>query len=142
MKKLVTIYVKPHIYKVLRRDYAYTDVLLIRRRFHIYTHTNTTYPSKFETPQDDLRAVRMEGEDMNIRKAYAIVRSIEAQFGEKMNIYVMGQVSAGKPARTAVRNFLEKYDILDEEFKVDSAYKAWQRFEADEKPRNRIPLWI
>lgn len=142
MKKQVSIYVHPHIYKVLRRDYNYDDVLIIPKRFHIYMHTNTVHPRKYLVPDEDLREIKIEGPDMNYRKAYAIIKSIEAQFREKMNSYVLGQVTAGEPARTAVRDYLEKYDILDEEFKVDSAYKDWQRFEASNHKRSTIPLWI
>jgi hypothetical protein len=142
MKKQVSIYVNPHVYKILRRDYGYVDVLIIRKRYHIYMHKDTVHPRKFLVPDPNLREIKIEGPDMNGRKAYAIIRNIEAQFREKINTYVLGQTAAGYPARTAVRDFLEKYDILDEEFKVDSAYKDWQRFEANDKKRNRIPLWI
>lgn len=142
MKKQVSIFVNPHIYKVLRRDYGYQDVLIIRKRFHIYTHNNTEYPKKFLVPNGDLKEIKMEGPDLNFRKAYAIIRNIENQFKEKMNMFILGQNKAGYPARSAARDFLERYDIMEEELKIDSCYKDWQRFEANDKKRNRIPLWI
>lgn len=142
MKKQVTIFANPHVYKILRRDYDYTDVLIIKKRYHIYMHRDTVHPKKFLVPGGDLKAINIEGPDMNIRKAYAIIKNVESQFRERMNTYVLGQVNTGMPARTAVRDFLELYDIMDEEFKLDSAYKDWQRFEANDRKRSRIPLWI
>lgn len=142
MVKEVTIYVQPHIYKVLRRDYDYTDRLKLAKRYHLNMHRDTLHPASKAIPAPDTKAIIIEGPDMNIRKAYAIIRNIEAQFREKINTYVLGQVNAGRAARTAVLEFLELYDILEEEIKLDSAYKDWRRFMATNKKRSRIPLWI
>lgn len=95
-----------------------------------------------ECQDDSWKEITIEGPDMNPHKAYFVTRSIESQFREKMNTYVLGQVKAGRAARTAVLEFLELYDILEEEIKLDSAYKDWRRFMATNKKRSRIPLWI
>jgi hypothetical protein len=131
-----------HIYKVLRRDYEYDDALILTKRYHIFTGTNPLRWKKWEEPIEGSVKIYVEGPDMNIQKAYAIIRSIESQFREKMNTYVLGQVNAGRQGRTAVLEFLELYDILEEEIKLDSAYKDWRRFMATNKRRSRIPLWI
>jgi hypothetical protein len=79
---------------------------------------------------------------MNSHKAYFIIRSIEYEFRDKMNTYVLGATKAGLPSRAALRDFIEVYDILEEELKLDSCYKDWSRFKAKNHRRDRIPLWI
>ena len=140
--KRVSIYANPHIYKVLRRDYNYKEALILAKRYHIYTGRNPQRWKKWEEEVEGAVKIYIEGPDMNSQKAYAIIRNIESQFREKINTYVLGQVKAGRAARTAVLEFLELYDILEEEIKLDSAYKDWRRFLATNKERSRIPLWI
>lgn len=142
MKKRIKFYVKPHVYKILRRDYNYTDVLIIKKRLHIYLDRNLDNFQRYIQPDQELKEILIEGPDMNARKAYAIIKRIEMQFRLTMNTYVLGKVEAGYPARTAVRDFIEKYDLEEHEIKLDSCYKDWQRFEDTDGKRNLIPLWI
>ncbi|WBL42370.1 hypothetical protein PBT90_00020 [Algoriphagus halophytocola] len=142
MIKQVHIYAPVHVFKILLRDYDYRDKLYLGKHYHIISPTNYQRCKKWMEPQEGSRRITIEGLDMNPFKAYAIIRSIDKQFREKMNTYVLGQVNAGRAARTAVLEFLELYDILEEEIKLDSAYKDWRRFMATNKKRSRIPLWV
>lgn len=113
------------------------------KRFQLIGHRhNPTWEKRAEKEDPTWKEVTIEGPDMNIHKAYFIIRSIEEEFREKMKAYVLGQSRAGVPARSAIRDFLEEYDILDEEIKLDSCYKDWSRFKAKNYRRSRIPLWI
>lgn len=141
--KQVRIFINSYTYKVLRRDYGYTDRLILPKRFQIIGHRdNATWEKRIEQKEESWKEVTVEGPDMNLHKAYFIIRSIENEFREKLNIYVLGQSRAGVPSRAAIRDFLEEYDILDEEIKLDSCYKDWSRFKAKNYQRGRIPLWI
>ncbi|MFN3758460.1 MAG: hypothetical protein ACK4SF_04515 [Algoriphagus aquaeductus] len=142
MVKQVSIFVKPYIYKVLRRDYGYQKALVLPKTYAIYMHTNTTYPFKFAEPIEGLKEIRIEGNKMNVRKAYAIIRNIESQFRAKLNAHIAAKTETGYPSRAALREYLELYDILDEEINLDSLYKDWSRFKAKEGKRGLIPLWI
>lgn len=140
--KQVRIFVQPHIYKILRRDHKYEGKLTIPQRFQLIGHTNPLRWKKWEVPQDNSKEIIVEGPNMNIHKAYFIIRSIENEFRDKMNTYVLGATKAGLASRAALREFIEVYDILEEELKLDSAYKDWSRFKAKNHRRDRIPLWI
>lgn len=140
--KQVRIFVQPHLYKILRRDYRYDGKLVMPRRFQLIGHTNPLRWKKWEIAQDNTKEIIIEGPNMNIHKAYFIIRSIENEFRDKMNTYVLGCTKAGIPSRAALREFIEIYDILEEELKLDSCYKDWSRFKAKNHRRDRIPLWI
>jgi hypothetical protein len=140
--KQVSIYVSPYLYKVLRRDYGYQDRLSLPKRYHIYMHRDTVHPARHLVPDSEKKEILIEGPDFNYRKAYAIIRNIEAQFREKMNVFVKAKTEAGVPSRAALREFIELYDILEEELKLDSCYKDWSRYKAKDNKRSLIPLWI
>ncbi len=142
MVKQVSIYIKPYLYKVLRRDYGYDKSLVLNKTYAIYMHTNTVYPFKFTEPIEGLKEIKIEGNKMNVRKAYAIIRNIESQFREKMLAHIWAKTETGYPSRAALREYLEVYDILDEEVNLDSMYKDWTRFKAKNGKRSLIPLWI
>jgi hypothetical protein len=48
-------------------------------------------------------------------------------FKEHLLTWVEGQQTAGIPAHTACKMFLEFYDIDEKEYSLDAAYKLWQR---------------
>jgi hypothetical protein len=140
--KQVRIFVYPHIYKILRRDHGYDGKLVLPRRFQLIGHTNPLRWKKWETPQEKSKEIIIEGPNMNLHKAYFIIRSIESEFREKMNTYVLGATKGGMPSRAALREFIEVYDILEEELKLDSCYKDWSRFKGRNHRRGQIPLWL
>jgi hypothetical protein len=141
--KQVRIFVNSYTYKILRRDYGYVDRLKVRKRFQIIGHRdNATWERRSENPDGSWKEITIEGPSMDLHKAYFIIRAIEEAFRDKMNIYVLGATKAGLPSRAALREFIEVYDILEEELKLDSCYKDWSRFKAKNHRRDRIPLWI
>lgn len=141
--KQVRIFINSYTYKILRRDYEYQGRLIMPKRFQLIGHRyNPTWERRAEKLDPTWKEIIIEGPEMNIHKAYFIIRSIEQEFREKLNIFVLGQSKAGVPARAAIREFLEEYDILDEEIKLDSCYKDWTRFKAKNYQKSRIPLWI
>ncbi len=141
--KQVNIFINSYTYKVLRRDHGYQGRLVLAKRFQIIGHThNPTWERRAEPLDDTWREITVEGPDMNLHKAYFIIRSIEEEFRDKMNTYVLGATKGGIPSRAALRDFIEKYDIMEEELKLDSCYKDWSRFKARNHRRDRIPLWL
>lgn len=141
--KQVRIFVNSYTYKVLRRDYGYDNKLVLRKRFQIIGHRdNFTWERRSEKVDETWREIIIEGPAMNLHKAYFIIRSIEEAFRDKMNTFVLGQSRAGVPSRAALRDFIEIYDIIESELKLDSCYKDWSRFKAKNHRRDRIPLWL
>lgn len=74
-------------------------------------------------------------------KLYTCARLMEHEFTTKMMLWVEAYVAAGLPAAEAIRLFFEKYDISEEDLKLETAYKRWQRHQTKEYQRDLIPLW-
>jgi hypothetical protein len=49
------------------------------------------------------------------------------EFRDRMFTVAAYAVKAGLPARNAIRKFLEAYNITDDEYDLDSAYRTWER---------------
>jgi hypothetical protein len=142
-KKIMTAPVKPHIYKMLRRDYQYEGLLELNKRMHLFIHTNTKAIKRyFLIPRDDMKTITVLMPYASEEKVYSIIRGFEREFREKLHLYVAAQVQARKPALEAVRCFLERYDISFEEYDYMTAYKSWQRFTVCEKKKENLRLWL
>lgn len=142
---MMTAPVKPHIYKMLRRDYQYEGVLEFNKRLHLFIHTNTKAIKQYFliSPEDTkMKTITVLMRYINEKKLYAIIRGLEREFRDKMHVYMQAQVEAGKPAFEAMKAFLDLYDISDEELKYSSCYKSWQRYKEEESKKENIRLWV
>jgi len=48
---------------------------------------------------------------------------------------MIAQYEAGIPSYQGIKNFLDHYGILEEEYSYDTGYRAWLRFKNDEHDR-------
>lgn len=62
-----------------------------------------------------------------LQKLVRINNAMDDAFKEHLLTWVEGQQTAGIPAHTACKMFLEYYDIDEKEYSLDAAYKLWQR---------------
>ncbi|WP_460444302.1 hypothetical protein, partial [Amycolatopsis magusensis] len=105
-KKMLTAPVKPHIFKMLVRDYGYEGVLEINQRF-MFVHTNQErWKEYFQQPKENMVPVVFLMPRPNEKKVYSIIRGFERQFRENMHLYIYAQVLAGKSALEAMRTYL------------------------------------
>ena len=57
---------------------------------------------------------------------------------ELFHTYVWAQKKAGIPASQAIDNFFEEYNITEDDYSRESAYKRWQRFQAKKKTQKNV----
>lgn len=74
-------------------------------------------------------------------RLYQLAQTIEHTFDQTLMLYVESAVEHGMAAAEAIAKFTDKYDLSEEDFKMETAYKRWQRYQKKEKERELIPLW-
>jgi hypothetical protein len=70
-----------------------------------------------------------------LQKLIRINHAMDDAFKEHLVTWIQGQNAAGIPAHTACKIFLEYYDIDENEYSLDAAYKIWQRSKESLKGR-------
>jgi hypothetical protein len=58
---------------------------------------------------------------------YGLHGQLAREFRDRMFTVAAYAVKQGLPARNAIRKFLESYNITDEDYDLDSAYRTWER---------------
>jgi hypothetical protein len=62
-------------------------------------------------------------------------REFDRIFKNMMYLWIMAQFEVGINNRVAVKNFLRQFEISDNEYSYESAYRAWSRYKKDEYRR-------
>jgi len=142
MMKAYEIPVTRPVLKMLRRDHGYSRHLNINR--WVFAKA-IGHPSNWEryisTTKNNQVRITLVCRYASIGKLYTCARLMEFEFDIKMMTYIQGATEAGMAAAEAIRCFFEKYDISEEDMKLETAYKRWQRFQDKEYQRDLIPLW-
>jgi hypothetical protein len=140
--KRYTIPVSKPVLKMLKRDYDYKnhmriDTMIIGKA----SNKSINWKNYVESTTDNQIRINVVCKHASYAKLYTIARLMENEFKTKMLLYVESAVDNNMEAATAIRNFMDKYDVSLEEYEMETAYKQWQRYKTKEKQRNLIPLW-
>lgn len=57
---------------------------------------------------------------------------------ELFHTYVWAQKQAGTPASEAIDNFYEEYNVTEDDYSRESAYKRWQRYQNKKKRQKNV----
>jgi hypothetical protein len=140
--KAYDLFISKSALKMLRRDHGYSRHLMIDRWvFGKCLGHSVQWARYFTTPDARHVKITLVCRYASRGKLYTIARLIEYEFETKMNLYVCAATDAGMPAYEAIRTFLEKYDVSEEDLKFETAVKRWQRYQNKEYQRDLIPLW-
>lgn len=127
---------------MLRRDHGYSRHLMIDRWvFGKCLGQSVQWSRSFEQPDPKFIRITLVCRYASRGKLYTVAKLMEYEFELKMNLYIQGAVEGGLPAYKAIRCFMEKYDIYEEDLKFETAVKRWQRYQNKEYQRDLIPLW-
>lgn len=140
--KAYEIPVSRPVLKMLRRDHGYSRHLNINRWvFAKAVGDPVSWKRYISSTKPNQVRITLVCRYASKGKLYTCARLMEHEFDTKMMIYVQGATEAGMSASEALRTFFEKYDISEEDMKLETAYKRWQRFQNKEYQRDLIPLW-
>lgn len=128
--------------KMLKRDFGYRGVM------HLHGILMTRAkgdPCKWkpylERTEEHQMRITIVCRYASAGRLYTLAQTIEHTFEETMILYVAAAVELGMPAAEAIQKFMDKYDLSEEDLKMETAYKRWQRYQKKEKERELIPLW-
>jgi hypothetical protein len=140
--KAYEIPVSRPVLKMLRRDHGYSRHLVIDRWVFAKAVGHPGMWERYitETKPNQVR-ITLVSRYASKGKLYTVARLMEFEFDCKMMTYIQGATEAGMPAAEAIRCFFEKYDVSEDDMKLETAYKRWQRFQNKEYQRELIPLW-
>lgn len=130
------------VLKMLRRDHGYSRHLMISRWvFGKALGDACTWDRYLGELRPNQIRITLVCRYASKGKLYTVARLMEYEFELKMNLYIQGAVEGGLAAYEAIRCFMEKYDISEEDLKFETAVKRWQRYQNKEYQRDLIPLW-
>ena len=77
-----------------------------------------------------------------IRYSYIIAfnKSYNKVFKDHLILWIKAQAKAGINARQSVINFLKEYELDENEYSYDSAYRHWTRFKSPKKRREKLTV--
>lgn len=140
--KAYEIPVSRPVLKMLRRDHGYSRHLVIDRWVFAKCQGNIQVWERYisDTKPNQVR-ITLVSRYCSKGKLYTCARLLEHEFDVKMMTYIQGATEAGMAAAEAIRCFFDKYDISEEDMKLETAYKRWQRYQNKEYQRDLIPNW-
>ena len=77
------------------------------------------------------RYFNIKGFNVSFNKKKFLAVYLEKQFTEELRSYVDLQLAIGVPAMQAMRVFLKYYSISEDEMKIDSIYRNYQRYSGE-----------
>lgn len=130
-KKRVQILVKAHIAKFLAPELNVNgEIELAKCISFLKTNNGHSHYSYFER-KDGKVPLNVLMHRPSVRNMYALVRKWENDFKLRMHIMVEAYRSTGLPCMEAIRLFLAQYNISEEEYSIETAYKSWQRYKKE-----------
>ena len=129
MRKYAELPVEEYLYRYITNAFQLeNNYLKISNKLILPNVTNGRDWKKFYLKGGNLKKVKILMEDPNPRRVYKLYRFFYSHFRENMCVTAEQNFSLGFPARYQVDIFLSHYNIPEEMFKRESAYKIWQRY--------------
>jgi len=135
--KEITLAVSPMVRKIFLSRYG-QEPIRIHRSDAVYHYLQgdplRVNPSKYRKLNKLLTAaIRVEVSDSVYERLRAKQRCITIGYylhkilQEEMLIYIQAQHSAGVPAQTALKEYLDENNITEDDYSLETAYTAWKR---------------
>lgn len=136
------IAVKPHVKKFLNTKYGPEAIISKKTRMGLILmelldskidRSGVDITGCFEkyTIKVSQRCFNIKGFNVSFNKKKFLAVYLEKQFTEELRSYVDMQLSMGVTAMQAMRIFLKYYAISENEIKLDSIYRSYQRYSGE-----------
>ncbi len=128
--------------KMLKRDFGYKGVLGLEGILLVKTKSHPSlWRPYIERTDDHQSRITVVCRYASPGRLYTLAHTIEHTFEQTLLLYVAAAVEHGMAAAEAIQKFMDKYDLSEDDLKMETAYKRWQRYQKKEKERELIPLW-
>ena len=116
---IIKLKVSPLSKKILQRDYGYGPIRISKRNF--------LYPLLQSTSDNPCSELLTDTIDLDVSKPPSNYSNAGINFHryhmDKLIRYILSQHHIDVEAYTALRNFFKYYDLTDEEYEMDTAYR-------------------
>ncbi len=140
--KAYEIPVSTAVVKMLKRDYGYSGHIRIDRMMSCKVQGKwETWERYLATTEPHQKRITVVCPYASAMKLYTIARLMEYEFKTKFLLYIEGAAENRKEVSEAIRRFMDKYDLTEDDLKMETALKWWRRYLTKEYQKNLIPLW-
>lgn len=146
--KQILIHVSPFTKRILTQRYQGAEPFNITQSDAVYTHLsivplrNNNCLTKINKNLTETALIRVSAglyRRLNAcKRKYLIGQYLHKAFQEKMLTFVEAQVLAEIPAQRALKTFLDRNNISEDDYSLETAYTAWKRYKAVFYPKNTI----
>lgn len=146
MNRVVRVPIAPHLKKFILKQYKYEEPVPVQLKTllgqQVYsllrdkTRQKTNYDKYTEELQLELSDMLSDFE-YRLSKVVLLNVYFEKIFKSTMYTWILAQDMEGRPPYHGVRSFLKFYNITEEEYSSESAYRAWLRYKNNEYKKHR-----
>lgn len=138
-KNSIIIHIPRHLAKFILKKYNIISRVELSSK---YTFNLTSHPCRpinyFERQKKEGRELELIMWNPSLNKAYTFCQTLEREFSNDLLIFTKGFIRNGFLASDAIKAFLDEYNIYEQDFKYETAYKKWVR--RDKKKFEPLPL--
>lgn len=130
-RKNVKFPIPTFLYKYIVKEYGYTEKVLLTHR-NVIVAKNISNKEAFawvQTKSEGRTSINIEAFGNSIRKCYAYMRHIEKEFWGKFIAYIQSAEDNGLFCKDNMTLFMDKYDIGEQDLKMETCKKRWVRRE-------------
>lgn len=118
--------VRPYLVKYLQKDME-DGVLKFGRRVVRVERNSVKVREYFDKHRDSKYFIWVEMREASLYTLYGLQADLAETFRDTLFSVMAFAVKSGMKAKVAARDWLSSYNITDEEYDLDSAYRTWQR---------------
>ncbi len=130
-RKSVQFPIPTFLYKYIKTEYGYVDKVVLTHR-NVIVSKNISNEEAFawvRKKEQGRTTITVEAFGNSCRKCYAYMRHIEKEFWGKFMAYVQAAEDNGLFAKDNMTLFLDRYEIGEQDLKIETCKKRWVRRE-------------
>lgn len=135
VRKRIEIPVPDYLYKYLKSVYNNVGVVSVGNRQKISTSLRYADAASYWSNPENSRNITVSMYNPTPMKGYQLARQWQKMFKTEMCEFANRMVESGFQAKPALECFLTLHGLNEFDYKLDRAYKIWQRYNwrAEEK---------
>lgn len=117
------------------------ELVIKKRPMLFFRRSNHQHDAKYiDDPPSHTKPIAVRVRYLSKMARYYLIKSWEDAFRQRMCWYLEAHLSGELDAKNALREFFAIYDISDEDYNIESAYKYWKRYKTAKKKEKPLPL--
>jgi hypothetical protein len=119
------------LFKYIKTEHNYSECIELKHRnvFPVVNISGEVAMKWLKDKKTPKEPINISAFGNSYRKCYAYMRFLEAEFWGKFISYVQGAVDNGLFAKDAMCLFLDRYEIGEQDLKMETCKKRWVRRE-------------